>query len=83
MEYLNLVKDAWIPVNMADGSRQVIQPHQVAEAGVVSLAWDRPDFNLACSELLVGLIYLADPPHQDRRLAPAPHTRPCTVAQKT
>lgn len=58
----NLIRDAWIPVRMADGARQIIRPDQIAEPGVLRPDWPRADFNLACCELLIGLVYLADPP---------------------
>lgn len=58
---LNLISDAWIPVRTKDGLR-VIRPDEIADPGVLALAWPRPDFNLACLELLIGLVYLAAPP---------------------
>jgi CRISPR system Cascade subunit CasA len=59
---LNLINDAWIPVIYENGSRRVIAPWQVAEAGVLRPDWPRPDLNIACLELLIGLVALADPP---------------------
>ncbi len=59
---LNLIEDAWIPVICADGTRRVIAPWQMAEAGILRPDWPRPDLNLACYELLIGLVFLADPP---------------------
>ncbi|MCJ8333131.1 MAG: type I-E CRISPR-associated protein Cse1/CasA [Epibacterium sp.] len=59
---LNLITDAWIPVQRMDGSRDVIRPDQIAEPDVLFPDWPRADLNLACLELLVGLVYLADPP---------------------
>jgi CRISPR system Cascade subunit CasA len=58
---LNLITDSWIPVHR-DGAPDIIRPDQIAEAGVMRLDWPRPDLNLACMELLVGLLFLADPP---------------------
>lgn len=77
---LNLISDPWIPVLMADGSRRVIAPWQIAEAAVIRPDWPRPDLNLACLELLIGLVYLADPPEhvedwQDRRKPDAARLR--------
>lgn len=57
---LNLINDPWIPVIRA-GSSAVIRPDQIAEADVERLDWQRADLNLACMELLIGLIYLAHP----------------------
>jgi CRISPR system Cascade subunit CasA len=63
---LNLITDAWIPVRRLDGSRDVIRPDQIAEADVDFPDWPRADLNLACLELLIGLVYLADPPQDPR-----------------
>lgn len=57
---LNLINDPWIPVIRAGGA-DVIRPDQIAEAGVERLDWPRADLNLACMELLIGLVYLAHP----------------------
>ncbi|WP_374393202.1 type I-E CRISPR-associated protein Cse1/CasA [Tabrizicola sp.] len=73
---LNLISDPWIPVRCADGSQRVIAPWQMAEPGIERPDWPRPDLNVACLELLIGLVYLADPPADvedwDRRAAPDP-----------
>ena len=58
---LNLISDAWIPVRRSSGS-DVIRPDQIAESDVLFPDWPRADLNLACLELLVGLVYLACPP---------------------
>ncbi|MTH95149.1 type I-E CRISPR-associated protein Cse1/CasA [Roseibium sp. RKSG952] len=59
---LNLIDDPWIPVVCVDGERRVIAPWQIAEAGVLRPDWPRPDLNIACYEMLIGLIFMADPP---------------------
>lgn len=69
---LNLIQDAWIPVRRKDGSRAVIAPWQMADDTLAFPDWPRPDLNIACLELLIGLVFLADPPRdaedwQDRR----------------
>ena len=58
---LNLLTDPWIPVLREHGV-DIIRPDQIAEPGVMALNWPRPDLNLACLELLIGLVYLATPP---------------------
>ena len=58
---LNLIFDPWIPVLRQSG-RDVIRPDQIADADVLRPDWPRPDLNLACYELLIGLVYLAHPP---------------------
>ena len=61
---LNLITDSWIPA--LRGNEQVtLRPDQIAEEGVVRPDWPRADLNLACLELLVGLLFLADPPRDD------------------
>ncbi|MFD3189010.1 type I-E CRISPR-associated protein Cse1/CasA [Sedimentitalea sp. HM32M-2] len=59
---LNLIESAWIPVLCNDGSRRIIAPWQMAEADILRPDWPRADLNLGCLELLIGLVYLADPP---------------------
>lgn len=59
---LNLVTDAWIPVRSHDGSRTIISPWQMADPNLDFPDWPRPDLNIACLELLIGLVFLADPP---------------------
>ena len=70
---LNLISDPWIPVLRRSG-RDVIRPDQVAEADVLRPDWPRPDLNLACYELLVGLVYLAHPPKGSGDRANPPDT---------
>ena len=67
---LNLISDPWIPVLRGSGS-DAIRPDQIAEPDVLRPDWPRPDLNLACLELLVGLVYLACPPRgSDDRASP-------------
>ena len=58
---LNLISNPWIPVRRTSGP-DIIRPDQIAEPDVLFPDWPRPDLNLACLELLVGLVYLAAPP---------------------
>lgn len=73
---LNLINDPWIPVRCADGSQRIIAPWQMADDTIIAPGWPRPDLNIACLELLIGLVYLADPPENieewDSRLVPDP-----------
>ena len=62
----NLLHESWIPVVMRDGTRRVIAAWQMADPDIVALDWPRMDLNIACLELLIGLVYLADPPEDDR-----------------
>ena len=67
---LNLITDSWIPALRGD-EQVTLRPDQIAEEGVVRPDWPRADLNLACLEFLVGLLFLADPPRDDGRLARA------------
>ena len=59
---LNLITDRWIPVIRKDGARATIAPHEIASGLFERPDWPRPDFNIACLEFLIGLVYLAAPP---------------------
>ena len=61
---LNLLSDPWLPVRR-DGAQAVIRPCEIAEPSVSRLDWPRDDLNLAGIELLIGLLFLADPPWDD------------------
>lgn len=50
---------------MHDGSRRVIAAWQMTDPNIAALDWPRMDLNIACLELLIGLVYLADPPEDD------------------
>ena len=63
---LNLITDAWIPVTRSDDGPRLIRPDQIAEPGVLFPDWPRADLNIACLELLIGLVFLADPPADAR-----------------
>lgn len=59
---LNLVHDRWIPVRLANGQKRLIAPHEMADPEIAAPDWPRADLNLACYELLIGLVRLAAPP---------------------
>ncbi|MFG1391971.1 type I-E CRISPR-associated protein Cse1/CasA [Xanthobacter agilis] len=59
---LNLIADRWIPVRRSDGAASVIRPDEIADPGLAFPDWPRPDLNIACIELLIGMVLLADPP---------------------
>ena len=61
---LNLLTHSWIPV-IRDGVVVTIRPDQITDSGISALAWPRADFNLACLELLIGLVSMADPPKDE------------------
>lgn len=60
---LNLITDRWIPVRyVGENDVRLIAPWEIADKGVLSPAWGRPDFDMACYEFLIGLLFLACPP---------------------
>lgn len=61
---LNLLADPWLPV-IKSSEIVKIRPDEIADPGTTRLAWPRPDFNLACLELLIGLVSMAYPPKDD------------------
>ena len=61
---LNLITDPWIPV-VRDNRSITIRPDQIADAGITGPGWPRADLNLACLELLIGLVFLTDPPRDN------------------
>lgn len=48
-----------------DGERVVIAPWQIADEALAFPDWPRADLNIACLELLIGLVFLADPPRDE------------------
>ncbi len=81
---LNLISDPWIPVVRKSG-RDTVRPDQIAESDVLRLDWPRPDLNLACLEMLIGMVYLAHPPQgsDDRANPPAPSALRCALKTLT
>ncbi|MFY0311594.1 type I-E CRISPR-associated protein Cse1/CasA [Leisingera sp. D0M16] len=73
---LNLISDAWIPVRLNDGRRRTIAPYQMADPLIAAPDWPRADLNLACYELLIGLVYMASPPTNVRDWARTPPDAP-------
>ena len=78
---LNLVSDPWIPVLRRSG-RGTIRPDQIAENDVLRPDWPRPDLNLACYELLIGLVCLAQPPNGSDDRAHPPDAATLRAAMK-
>ena len=62
MPPLNLIADPWIPVLHRDGTTSTIAPWQMVGRHLLRPAWPRADLDLACWELLIGFVFLADPP---------------------
>ena len=59
---LNLITDRWIPVKCVGGQTRLIAPWQMGDQDLLAPNWPRPDLNIGCLELMIGLVFLADPP---------------------
>lgn len=79
---LNLISDRWIPVRRSDDGPTIIRPDEIADPGVVFPDWPRPDLNIACLELLVGLVFLADPPSDEDDWEDRRHPDPARLKAK-
>ncbi|MBF0172193.1 MAG: type I-E CRISPR-associated protein Cse1/CasA [Magnetococcales bacterium] len=65
---MNLLDDPWIPVRRADGSKTRIRPAEVVEQDnrVVAVSTQRPDFDGALVQFLIGLLQtVAAPADED------------------
>ena len=60
---MNLITDPLIPVRLKSGGRRVIRPCDVADDAIAAPDWPRADLNVACLELLIGLVFMADAGH--------------------
>ena len=65
---MNLLQSDWLPIRSASG-HGVIRPHEltadIAVNPILDIAWPRPDFRIACFEMLIGLLATACPPEDD------------------
>lgn len=68
MPPINLLQAVWLPIRSASG-HGVIRPHEltadIAVNPILDIAWPRPDFRIACFEMLIGLLATACPPEDD------------------
>lgn len=66
---LNLIEDPWIPCSNDDGTRATLAPWEIFDRkrgiGLHSLAMDRPDFQGAIVQFLIGLVQTTVPPLSD------------------
>ncbi len=53
---MNLIEELWLPVQRTDGSIDWIKPCQITEPDIVAFAANRPDFNGALAQLMIGLL---------------------------
>jgi len=65
----NLIRDAWLEARHASGRRSVIAPGGITQSldddPIVALDFPRADWNAALTEWLIGLTWLAMPPHDE------------------
>jgi len=64
---MNLIKDAWIPIRRRNGTIDCIAPCQITEETIVELAANRPDFNGALIQFLIGLLQTTCAPENPRQ----------------
>lgn len=66
----NLINDKWIPVRRLDGAQEIIAPWQITENidsnPIVALDANRPDFNGALIQFLIGLVQTTMAPKKER-----------------
>jgi len=66
----NLVHEAWIPVMRKSGERESIRPTELVDNythdPIIALDAQRPDFNGALIQFLIGLVQTTCPPINDR-----------------
>ncbi|MDW7725512.1 MAG: type I-E CRISPR-associated protein Cse1/CasA [Candidatus Methanoperedens sp.] len=65
-----MIDEKWIPVRRADGKNEIIAPWQVTDNigsnPIVSLDANRPDFNGALIQFLIGLVQTTVAPKKDK-----------------
>ena len=69
---LNLIIDAWLPVRRHSGASTRVAPSGLTEGieddPIVAFAWERPDFDAAAVELVIGLLATACADRLGRRV---------------
>lgn len=57
----SLLAENWIPVLRRTGKHDWVAPHQIAEDDIVSFAANRPEFNGALAQFMIGLLQTTTP----------------------
>ena len=76
---MNLINDAWISVRRKDGTIQLIAPWQITEdngEAYVEIATQRPDFNGALIQFLIGLVQSTLAPENSQKWRQYLRTQP-------
>lgn len=58
---MNLISDKWIWVRLRDGSRALVAPTELGRPDIVAFDSERPDFNGAYAQFIIGLLQTATP----------------------
>lgn len=58
---MNLLEEKWLPVRRSTGLIDWIAPHQISEPDIVAFAANRPDFNGALAQMMIGLLQTTTP----------------------
>lgn len=58
---MNLLSAPWIPVRKRDGSREWVDPRQLARPDILAFDADRADFNGALAQFAIGLLQTTTP----------------------
>ena len=58
---MNLLEEKWLPVRRSTGLVDWIAPHQISEPDIVAFAANRPDFNGALAQMMIGLLQTTTP----------------------
>jgi CRISPR system Cascade subunit CasA len=58
---LNLFEELWLPIQRTDGSVDWIKPCQISDPDIVAFAANRPDFNGALAQMMIGLLQTTTP----------------------
>ena len=67
MASLNLLRDAWIPVQSTGDAARFIRPAEIVLGLTAdSIAWPRADFRIAQLEFLIGLLATCCAPDEDQ-----------------
>lgn len=58
---MNLLDEDWIPVRDRNGQRRWARPHALSSDDIVAFDADRPDFNGALAQFMIGLLQTTSP----------------------
>lgn len=58
---MNLLEEKWLPIRRHTGGLDWIAPHQISEPDIAAFAANRPDFNGALAQMMIGLLQTTTP----------------------